>query len=116
MIPYSRKFPLRTEFLRFRSRAKRVTTPHLTIFYLPHTPNVANGEVGRLAVIVPKKVSKLATTRNHFKRLAYDTLWPSLKAANLDVVVVFKPLPLKKFPSTSRQITTELQSLEFSNF
>ncbi len=104
MIPRSRKFPLRTEFLRFRSRAKRITTPHLTFFYLQHTQSGVSEGVGRLGVIIPKKVSKLATTRNYLKRFTYNTLWPRVKDQQKDVVVVYKPLPIKK----SSQIQTEL--------
>lgn len=105
MIPHSRKFPLRTEFLRFRSRAKRTAAPLFTIYYLPSTK-----QASRLAAIIPKKVNKLATTRNYLKRLTYDCLWPQIKDQKMDMVVVFKPMPLKKSPLTARQIITELQS------
>lgn len=108
MIPHSHKFPLRTEFLKFRSRAKRTVTPLFTIYYLLSTQRAS-----RLAAIIPKKVNKLATTRNYLKRLVYDTLWPQIKDQKMDVVVVFKPLSLKKSPANSQQIITELQSLEF---
>ncbi len=108
MIPKSSKFPLRTELLRFRTRAKKIATSHLLISYLPHIPSEAVGEVGRLGVIVPKKVNKLATTRNYLKRLVYDTLWPQIKDQNMDVVVVFKPLPLKKTAATKKILQAEL--------
>lgn len=111
MIPKSHKFPLRTEFLRFRTRAKRTTTPSLNVYYLPHIPSEAKDGAGRLAVIVPKKLSKLATTRNWLRRLTYDTLWPQIKDRALDCVVVYKPLPLKKTTSTKTQLLTELNHL-----
>lgn len=106
MIPHSRKFPLRTEFLRFRSRAKRITSPHLTVYHVPCTIH------SRLGVTIPKKVNKLATTRNYLKRLTYDALWPSVKDQKIDVVVVFRPLPLKKSPATSQLLIKEIQNLK----
>lgn len=103
MIPHSRKFPLRTDFLRFRSRAKRTVTPLFTIYYLLSTK-----QASRLAAIIPKKVNKLATTRNYLKRLVYDTLWPQIKDQKMDVVVVFKPMSLKKTTSTKQLLLTDL--------
>lgn len=102
MIPKSSKFPLRTDFLRFRARAKRRVTPALTIHLL------STSSSSRLGVIVPKKVNKLATTRNYLKRLVYDTLWPQIKDQKMDVVVVFKPLPLKKTIATKKILLTDL--------
>ncbi|MFH1244546.1 MAG: ribonuclease P protein component [bacterium] len=107
MISAFHKFPLRTEFLRFRARASRAVTPHLTLYSTPHTL------YSRLSIIVPKKLSKLATTRNWLKRLTYDTLWPLIKARQLDCVVVYKPLSLEKSPTTKQQIISELNSLMF---
>lgn len=101
MIPKLNKFPLRTEFLAFRVQAKQSTTPHLRLFSSRHSPT-------RLAVIVPKKVSKLATTRNWLKRLSYDTAWPLLKDCQLDCVVIYKPLPLTKSPATQKELINEL--------
>lgn len=102
MIPHARKFPLRTEFLRFRLHAKKTVTSHLIIY------SQTTNDSSRLAVTVPKKVSKLATLRNALKRLAYDTLWPQIKAQKIDVVVVCKPLPLKKDHATKQLLLTEL--------
>lgn len=105
MIPASRKFPLRTEFISFRARASKFTTPHTILYHLSsdHSP--------RFAVIIPKKVSKHATTRNWLRRLTYDTLWPQAKDKNLDLVLVYKPLILAQSPATKTQIITELNSL-----
>lgn len=106
MIPHSRKFPLRTEFLRFRSRADKLITSHFILYSMRTiTPS-------RLSVSVPKKVSKLATTRNYLKRLTYDTLWSQINGQKMDVVVVFKPLPLKKTPATSQLLIKEIQNLK----
>lgn len=106
MIPHSHKFPLRTEFLRFRSRADKLVTSHFILYSMRTTTP------SRLSVSVPKKVSKLATTRNYLKRLTYDTLWPRVKDQKIDVVVVFKPLPLKKTPNLKMELNNELtQSL-----
>ena len=102
MIPHSRKFPLRTDFLRFRSSAKRVVSSVFTTHIL------STSSPARLGVIIPKKVNKLATTRNYLKRLVYDTLWPQIKDLKMDVVVVFKPLPLKKSPFTKQLLLTDL--------
>lgn len=108
MIPRSRKFPLRTEFLRFRSHAKRITTPHLTFFHLPPAQSGVSEGVGRLGVIIPKKVSKLATTRNYLKRLTYNTLWPRVKDQRKDVIVLYKPLPIKKSSQIEAELINEL--------
>ena len=105
MIPASQKFPLRTDFLRFRARAQKILSPHFTAYCALRTDH------SRLAVVVPKKVSKLATTRNWLKRLTYDTLYPRIVDANLDVVVIYKPLPLTRTPSTKSQIVSEIKSL-----
>lgn len=103
MISKSHKFPLRTDFLRFRTRAKKTVTPLFTIYYLLSTKRAS-----RFAVVVPKKVNKLATTRNYLKRLTYDSLRPQIKDQKLDVVVVFKPLPLKKTVKTKTQILSDI--------
>ncbi len=105
MIRRQDKFPLRTEFLRFRARSKKIVTPLCTMYYVPRTSRAS-----RLAVVVPKKVNKLATTRNYLKRLAYDSLWSQIKDQKVDVIVVFKPLPLKKSTATKQQIISELSS------
>lgn len=105
MIPKANKFPLRTEFLEFRRRAKRDATPLCTMYYLPSTGQ------SRLSVIVPKKLNKLAVVRNWLRRLTYNTLWPLIKDKNLDVVVVYKPIKLTKSDITKAQVITELSSL-----
>lgn len=102
MIPKSNKFPARTEFLAFRARARQLMTPHARIYHLE------SNALARLTVIVPKKLSKLATTRNWLKRLTYNTLWPHIQKSNLDMVVIYKPLPLKKSPANTQQIISEL--------
>ena len=101
MIPRSYKFPLRIQFVRFRARARRLVAPPFTLFYLPSTTT-------RLGIIVPKKVSKLATTRNWLKRLTYDTVYPLVKDKNLDCVIVYKPLPLKRSLATTKELINEL--------
>ena len=112
MISPSHKFPLRTNFSTFRSLAKQSTAPHLRLLSAS-TPSTSGA---RLAVIVPKKLSKLATTRNWLKRLTYDTLWPLIHDRQLDCVVIYKPLPLKKSPLTKSQIISELQGISFENW
>ena len=117
MIPKSRKFPLRTHFLVFRSRAKRLSTPHFTVFWLPQgseLPKSSEPNVARLAVIVPKKCARLATTRNWLKRLTYDTPWPLIKDKNLDLVVVYKPIKINKSSKIKENLIYELSNLEFS--
>lgn len=105
MIPKSRKFPLRTEFLKFRRSARRQATQLCTMYYV-----LSTGQ-SRLSVIVPKKVNKLATTRNWLRRLTYDTLWPLVKDQNLDVVIIFRPLKLAKSPAAKAQIVSEIEKL-----
>lgn len=108
MIPVSRKFPLRTEFLSFRRRAKRLVGPHTNIYHLGSNSST------RMAVIVPKKVNSRSATRNWLRRLTYDTLWPQIEDKNLDCVVVYKPLSLIKSSTTKAQIVSILKSLEFN--
>lgn len=102
MIRRQDKFPLRTEFLKLRQKASKVVQSHLIIY---HTKN---DQRPRLGVSIPKKVSKLATTRNYLKRLTYDSLWPQIKDQKVDVVVVFKPLPLKRNSTIKQLIQDEL--------
>ena len=102
MIPASSKFPMRTDFLEFRSSAKRASSPHFTLNYL------ATSAQSSCAVVVPKKVNKRATTRNWLKRLTFDTLWPVISDKNLDTVLVYKPLKLEKSPDTKKIIIAEL--------
>lgn len=102
MISRNHKFPLRTEFLKLRRLASKLVCPHLIIYH------AKNNQRSRLAVSIPKKVSKLATTRNYLKRLTCDTLWAQIKDQKIDVVVVFKPLPLKKSQSTQQLVRSEL--------
>lgn len=106
MIPRSRKFPMRTGFLTFRAKAKRLSSPHLTAYY------TKSRGPSRLAVTIPKKVNKLAATRNWLKRLTFDSLWPRIKDSSHDVVIVYKPLPTTKSPETKKQILSELASLQ----
>lgn len=100
MIPRTSKFPLRTDFIRFRARANKLSTPHLLVYWWPARHNAS-----ALAVVIPKKVNKLATVRNALKRLTYDTLWLLIKDKNLDCVIVYKPLPFSR-----TQLTQELSN------
>lgn len=101
MIPRNSKFPLRTDFVRFRARSQKHVTSLTTIYHLPSTVN------SRLAVIIPKKANKLATVRNALKRLTYDTLWPLIKNTKADCVIVYKPLPLSR-AQLNQELTNEL--------
>ena len=102
------KFPLRTGFLDFKKNAKKHPFPN----FLVYTSSSASS---RLGIIIPKKVNKLATTRNWLKRLTYDTLWPHIKEQNLDVVVVYKPMPLIKSLQAKDLIIKAINSLKFGN-
>lgn len=127
MISRSNKFPLRTSFVAFRSKSKKISTPHTLVHYLPsmhiESPRATremppdakqsgrHAHQSRLSVIVPKKVNKLATTRNALKRLSYDLFWSELKNSKLDVVVLFKPLPLTKAKTLKTQLTHEFSQI-----
>ena len=104
MISKSSKFPTRIQFLKFRQSARQLTTPHLRIMVLPHTPT-------RLSVIVPIKVSKKATTRNSFRRVAYDCAWKILESKNLDCIILFKPIVLLKGKLAEELIVHELSQI-----
>lgn len=105
MIPRSAKFPLRTHYPSFRARAQKKLLSHALVYHLP------SSKATRLAVIVPKKVSKLATTRNHLKRLTLDTLFPLLQTHYLDCVIIYKNLPLKLTPALTKELVYEFQLL-----
>jgi ribonuclease P protein component len=105
MIPSVRKFPLRTEFVSFRAKSKKILSPRVACYVLRVTHK------SRLAVIIPKKVNKLAAMRNHLRRLTYDTLWPRIKDSALDVVIVYKPLPLTHSISIQTGLVAELMDL-----
>jgi ribonuclease P protein component len=106
MISKTNKFPTRIQFLKFRSVAKQLSTPHLRVMVLPHAPS-------RLSVIVPIKVSKKATTRNLFKRLVFDVAWKIIADKNLDYIVLCKPITLVKGPASEKMLIEELKSLSF---
>jgi len=109
MIPTRSKFPMRTEFLEFRSKASRLSSPHFTAYYLP------SKHQSSCSVVVPKKVHKLAVGRNWLKRLTFDALWPLIQDSQLDVVIIYKPLKLDKSPRTKEQILQEINSLKLSS-
>lgn len=113
MISKSNKFPTRTQFLAFRTKAKQITTPHLRVLF--HSRSVDNITLlecdSRLSVIVPIKVSKRATTRNSFKRLVYDIVWKLIKDKNLDCIVIFKTIALLKGKISQDLIIHELSQL-----
>lgn len=67
MIAKSFKFPLRKNQDIFYS-ARRVSFPFFTVWYLDKQEHT------QTAVIVSKKVHKLATVRNKLKRSAYQAL------------------------------------------
>ena len=104
MISKTNKFPTRIQFLKFRQTARQLTTPHLRVMILPHTPS-------RLSVVVPIKVSKKATTRNSFKRVVYDTAWKILSEKNLDCIILFKPITLLKGKTSEELLVYELSQL-----
>lgn len=104
MIPVSQKFPLRTELLGFQKRARQLSSPHLRLLFIAHSPS-------RLAVIIPKKAGRLSTTRNSLKRLVYDQLFPLINKQNLDVVVIFKPLAPPGKPILLSELTSLTQQL-----
>ena len=109
MIPKANKFPTRVQFLSFRARARQLTAPHLRIMVEPRSEKDAKIVVeSRLSVIVPIKVSKRAVVRNHFKRLAYDTMWKIIKAKNIDCLLIFKPIALLKGKPSEDLIIHEL--------
>jgi ribonuclease P protein component len=113
MIPAYYKFPLRTEFLHFRASAKRLVSPHFTIYLGIHSRSEKSDPtlrecLCRMSVVVPKKLSKLATTRNWLKRLTCSAVWPLIQTKNLDCVVVYKPLALTKSPQIKKELIDEL--------
>jgi|GEM_PF-1084005 len=110
MISKSSKFPTRVQFLTFRAKATQSATPHLRFMISPRTQiEITKGQTdSRLSVIVPIKVNKRATTRNHYKRLVYDTVWKILAGKKTDCIIMFKPIPLVKGQSSDDLILSEL--------
>ena len=105
MIPISRKFPMRTSFIEFRRHANRLSTPLTTIYYQPTRSSP------RLSIVIPKKINNKATTRNWLKRISYRSAWAIIKDWKLDVVVVYKPLPLKKSIETKEKIINDIDTI-----
>lgn len=95
---------MRREFLSFRRQAKRLASSHLQLLFLPEGKLL-------LSVVVPAKVSKLATTRNWLRRLVYDSLWQTLAGSRLVCVVIFKPIPMVRSAATQTLIEEELRDL-----
>ena len=107
MIPKRLRFPMRTDFLSFRSRARKIYSPHLTLYYRLHPPV-------QLAVVVPKKVNKRAVVRNQLKRLLKREL---LNHQLGQIVVLVKPIHLEKdqLDSVVQSLSHLLQKLKTEN-
>ncbi len=106
MIPKRLRFPMRTGFLSFRSRAQKTLTPHLKIYYL-HQDQI------QFAVVVPKKVNKKAVIRNQLKRLLKREL---IHCQLGQLVVLVKPIHLEKnqLNSVVQELSHFLQNLQQS--
>ena len=104
MIPKRLRFPMRADFLSFRSRARKIYSPHLTLYCLLHPPI-------QLAVVVPKKVNKRAVVRNRLKRLLKQEL---LNHQLGQIVVLVKPIHLEKnqLNSVAQELSRLLQKLQ----
>ncbi len=99
MIPKSKRFPMRTQFLEFRRLARRFFSQNLILYYRP------SSEI-KLAVVVPKKVNRRAVVRNRLKRLLKKEL---LKYQLGWMVVLVKSAHLEK--SQLSPVVEELLSL-----
>lgn len=89
MLARAQRLP-RREFTRFFASGARYHTPNLTLIYTPAPTFVA-------AVVVSKKVAKLAHERNTIRRRLYAALANEVKVNDLAgvIILVVKP-PLKK--------------------
>ncbi len=100
---------MRTEFFSWRKHAKITHSPHLLLYTAPATPATsAKTDRGRVSVVIPKKVNKLATGRNALRRVILDTLLPLTVSAKMDAVLFIKSA------SPIETLLSEL-SLLFSN-
>lgn len=94
----------------------RRTLPFYTYPYKAHTAcfsvywnRVETQKGAQLAVVVPKKVAKLATKRNRIKRVVralFSTLLPSLPE-NVQLVVVVRRPELESQLDYLKQVITE---------
>jgi RNase P protein component len=105
MLSRLHKFPMRTEFLRFRHTSSQGVSPHLRLY----SRRVSHQS--RLSIVIPLKVNKHAVARNCFRRLLYDAAWSRIKSLNLDCVILLKPLPLPKNPTSLSLLLSELNNL-----
>jgi len=88
-----------SEFQRVRQQGRRITSPLLTIAWMPN--DVAQLRIG---FVVSKRISKHAVVRNYLKRLLGEAIRPSLATLSpgWDIVI------------SARQdtLTTDLRTLE----
>lgn len=102
-----------SEFLEFFKSGTKHQFTHFTIITHPHTSL-------KTAVVVGKKVSKLAIKRNIFKRRVYNSLRLMLNNNNLKyaIIVILKPsyntLPRKmaniEFQESFKQLLNKLNN------
>lgn len=84
------------QFKRYFTTGRRLHSPALTLIFHPH-PSFHG------AVVVPKKVHKLAVNRNHLRRRLYNVLYQfKLKGVTGVWLVVVKP-------SAKQTTTTKLK-------
>lgn len=80
-----------------RVRGRRVSTPFFTVFYAD-APKRRNY---RMAVVVSKKISKSAVTRNRIRRRLYEAVRvdDQLNGVAVDVVFVVRNAELATMPA-----------------
>jgi len=80
---------MRTEFFTFRKRAQIAHSLHLLLYYAVAPQAKLTGRSG---VVIPKKVSKLATSRNTLRRQLIDAMFPLAKSNNIDLILFVKSM------------------------
>ncbi len=81
----------RAEFTTFFKHGKRYHSPNFTLIY---APTESQGDSGRVAVVVSKKVSKSAVKRNRIRRKVYSLLFQCSKGIKTPFgvcIVLVKP-------------------------
>lgn len=88
MLPKTNRFPLRTEFARFKKEAKLIQGRYGGLLY-----GLGQNPAPRFAFIVSKKIDKKATARNRIKRLLSVAVFDCLKQVKPGAEGVFLAKP-----------------------
>jgi ribonuclease P protein component len=93
---------MRTEFFAWKKTATKTTLSQLTLYHAP-------SQSPQVAVVIPKKILKLATHRNSLKRVLLDKLFASAQARQESMVLFLRKT--NSSPNLKNFILDELDNL-----